>query len=91
MRTPETSNIFNNFNENIRSSQEIDKEQIITLLEVLRDNLTPGAADNQDLVEKLKRISADKEKFETIWTKTSPLILRSIKELINKAVMKPSQ
>ena len=28
--------------ENIRSSQEIDKEQIITLLEVLRDNLTPG-------------------------------------------------
>ncbi len=90
MRTPETSNIFNNLIENIRSSQEIDKEQIITLLEV-RDNLTPGAADNQDLVEKLKRISADKEKFESIWTKTSPLILRSIKELINKAVMKPSQ
>ena len=42
MRTPETSNIFNNLIENIRSSQEIDKEQIITLLEVLRDNLTPG-------------------------------------------------
>ena len=47
MRTPETSNIFNNFNENIRSSQEIDKEQIITLLEVLRDNLTPGVVNNQ--------------------------------------------
>ena len=77
--------------ENIRSSQEIDKEQIVTLLEVLRDNLTPGEADNQDLVEKLKRISADKQKFETIWTKTSPLILKSIKELINAAIMRPSQ
>jgi hypothetical protein len=81
MRTPETSNIFNSLIENIR----------ITLLEVLRDNLTPGAADNQDLVEKLKRISADKQKFETIWTKTSPLILESIKELSNSAVMRPSQ
>ena len=91
LRTPETSNIFNSLIENIRSSQEIDKEQIVTLLEVLRDNLTPGAADNQDLVEKLKRISADEQKFETIWTKTSPLILKSIKELINAAVMRPSQ
>ena len=91
MRTPETSNIFNSLIENIRSSQEIDKEQIVTLLEVLRDNLTPGEADNQDLVEKLKRISADKQKFETVWTKTSPLILKSIKELINAAVMRPSQ
>ena len=91
MRTPETSNIFNSLIENIRSSPEIDKEQIVTLLEVLRDNLTPGEADNQDLVEKLKRISADKQKFETIWTKTSPLILKSIKELINAAVMRPSQ
>jgi hypothetical protein len=81
MRTPETSNIFNSLIENIR----------ITLLEVLRDNLTPGAADNQDLVEKFKRISADKQKFETIWTKTSPLILGSIKELINSAVMRPSE
>lgn len=91
MRTPETSNIFNSLIENIRSSQEIDKEQIVTLLEVLRDNLTPGEADNHDLVEKSKRISADSQKFETIWTKTSPLILKSIKELINAAVMRPSQ
>ena len=91
LRTPETSNIFNSLIENIRSSQEIDKEQIVTLLEVLRDTLTPGAADNQDLVEKLKRISTDEQKFETIWTKTSPLILKSIKELINAAVMRPSQ
>jgi hypothetical protein len=77
--------------ENIRNSDETDKEQIITLLEVLRDNLTPGAADNQDLVEKLKRISADKQMFEIIWTKTSPLILKTIKELINSAVMRPQQ
>jgi hypothetical protein len=56
-------------------------------LEVLRDNLTPGAAENQDLVEKLKRISTDKENFESVWTKASPLILKTLKELINKAVM----
>ncbi len=91
IRTPEANNIFNSLIENIRNSDETDKEQIITLLEVLRDNLTPGAADNQDLVEKLKRISADKPKFETIWTKTSPLILKTIKELINSAVMRPQQ
>lgn len=53
--------------------------------------MTPRAADNQDLVEKLKQISADKPKFEAIWTKSSPLILKSIKELIDAAVMRPSQ
>jgi hypothetical protein len=91
IRTPETSNIFNRLIENIRSSNELDKVQIITLLEVLRDNLAPGAADNQDLVEKLKQISVDEQEFETIWKKTSPLILESIKELIHSAVMKPSK
>ena len=91
IRGPETSKIFNSLIENVRSSSEIDKEQIITLLEVLRDNLTPGEADNQDLVEKLKQISTDKLKFETIWTKSSPLILKSIKEPIDTAVMRPSQ
>ena len=90
MHSPETSNIFNSLIENDRSSSEVDKDQIITVLEVLRDNLTPGAADNQDL-EKLKQISADKLKFETIWAKSSPLILKSIKELIDAAVMRPSQ
>ena len=91
MHSPETSNIFNSLIENDRSSSEVDKDQIITVLEVLRDNLTPGAADNQDLVEKLKQISVDKPKFETIWAKSSPLILKSIKELIDASVMRRSQ
>lgn len=91
MHSPETSNIFNRLIENVRSSSEIDKDQIITLLEVLRDTLTPGAADNQELVEKLKQISADKPKFETIWAKSSPLVIKSIKELIHAAVMRRSQ
>jgi hypothetical protein len=90
LRTPDATNIFNTVIENIRSSDETNKEQIMLLLEVLRDNLTPGAADNQDLVEKLKQISADEQKFETIWTKTSPLILKSIKELINSALLRPA-
>jgi hypothetical protein len=91
MHSPETSNIFNILIENVRSSRESDKDQIIILLEVLRDTLTPGATDNQDLVEKLKQISADKPKFETTWAKSTPLILKSIKELIDAAVMRPSQ
>jgi len=91
IHSPETSNIFNSLIENVRSTTEIDKDQIITLLEVLRDSLTPGAADNQDLVEKLRQISANKPKFETIWAKSSPLILKSIKKLIDTAVMRPSQ
>jgi hypothetical protein len=87
LHTPQTTNIFAVLINNIRASNEPDKEQIAILLEVLRDNLTPGAAENQDLVEKLKRISTDKDNFESVWTKASPLILKTLKELINKAVM----
>jgi hypothetical protein len=73
--------------DSIRVSNELDKEQIALLLSVLRDSLTPGAAENADLVERLKRISTDKQSFESVWNRVSPLILRTLKEVIDKAIM----
>lgn len=55
------------------------------LLEIIRDGFTSGA-DNQDLVEKLKRISPNDERFEIIWSKTSPFILEALKKLLQQAM-----
>ena len=87
LHTPHTIGIFERLISSINASNETGKEQIAILLGVLRDNLTPGASENQDLVEKLKQISVDKENFELAWTRASPLILKALKELVNKAIM----
>ncbi|MGG6460140.1 MAG: hypothetical protein ACM3JQ_01810 [Candidatus Eiseniibacteriota bacterium] len=73
LHTPHTIDIFERLISSINASNEKGKEQIAILLGVLRDNLTPGASENQDLVEKLKQISVDKENFELAWTRASPL------------------
>lgn len=84
---PHTIDIFERLIDNINASNETGKEQIAILLGVLRDNLTPGASENQDLVEKLKGISVDKENFELVWSKASPIILKALKEILDKAIM----
>ncbi len=85
IRTPFAENIFNSIIEVVRSSADADKESMAILLEIIRDNFTSGA-DNQDLVEKLKQISHDEERFEIIWTKTSPFILEALKKLLQQAM-----
>ena len=83
-------NIFNSIIEVVRSSADADKESMAILLEIIRDNYTSGA-DNQDLVEKLKQISHDEERFEIIWTKTSPFILEALKKLLQQALNRSLQ
>lgn len=85
IRTPFAENAFNSIIEVVRSSTDVDKESMAILLEIFRDNFTSGA-DNQDLVEKLKQISHDKERFEIIWSKTSPFILKALKNLLEQAM-----
>jgi hypothetical protein len=85
IRTPFAENIFNSIIEVVRSSADADNESMAILLEIIRDNYTSGA-DNQDLVEKLKQISHDEERFEIIWTKTSPFILEALKKLLQQAL-----
>ena len=85
IRTPFAENIFNSIIEVVRSSVDADKESMAILLEIIRDNYTSGA-DNQDLVEKLKQISHDEERFEIIWTKISPFILEALKKLLQQAL-----
>lgn len=87
LHTPQTANIFDRLIDSIRVSNEPDKEQIAILLSILRDNLTPSVAENADLVERLKQISTDKQSFESVWTRASPLILKSLKELIDKTII----
>lgn len=85
IRTPFAENAFNSIIEVVRSSTDVDKESMAILLEIFRDNFISGA-DNQDLVEKLKQISHDKERFEIIWSKTSSFILKALKNLLEQAM-----
>jgi hypothetical protein len=86
IRTPLADGIFNAVIQKIQSSSDRDKDSVAILIQIIRDSLTPES-QNQDLVERLKRIYEDKETFDAIWVKASPYILEALRKLLDSAIM----